>query len=898
MTLSRGLQRIFLSGRAFARAPGLSLALILTIALGVGSNAAVYGFLQGLIHPATPVERSGRLVSIFGENRFRNTEPLSLDEYHLLTKDGRIFEWVGAARIATRRTVIDGRPETARVAAVTPNVAGVLRLPLKDGAAVSHRLWHGAFGVTEIADGSRIHIGEKDLGLRGFAPDHLDGLYSDQSVDVWIPATEQDLEAGGHGAADLWIIARLGQNVSIRQAQAALQSGLGGRVVSVVPFTGIAPNVARGLSQVGLFLTFSAVSVFFIACMNVASYLLGRALRRSHETCLRVALGATRAELMWGLLADSLLIACAGGAMGLWLGILTARALPAFLFEGDAEQLSFAPHLLPIFLASLICIFVTVICGMLPVVGTVTDRPWMVLQRETGSTSRGTLRLRSALVVGQITICCVLVISTAILLAGLRAEMKTSAGHRLGNPILLTVQGQPMGGPEMDAGYFNQVERKAGTLAGLRPLAWTARVPGNGPTWRDFEIQPWSTQYREVAMDISWLTPESLQSLGRSSISGRGFGIIDQKYRVAVVNEEAAAQLFGKETAGVVIRDPDDHPLEIIGVIKDPGAEEPRVRGLSNDEGEKRRPRIYYGVAESGDSKTIKSSRFRVPPVPPVTDVELSANVVSAKYFSALDMKLIAGEEFGGHRGPERGRVAVINQEAADLYFGGKALAAGVIDDSGVRTEIIGVVSSQTFGRFEQHAEPTIYFPIWQDCPTRMTLMIRDSEWNGRIEGNLRKMVEGVPGQGSFPITIKTLDEQLERSGLAPLRIAVLISGVSAAIGLLLSILGLLSAQGDAEIQRQRDRAIRIALGAQRWRILLLVIKNAARLALAGATIGVLLSFAAVRLLVADAAIVALPSLQMWLIALLLPVAAVMIASVIPARRASGIAPGAIMRDM
>lgn len=69
--------------------------------------------------------------------------------------------------------------------------------------------------------------------------------------------------------------------------------------------------------------------------------------------------------------------------------------------------------------------------------------------------------------------------------------------------------------------------------------------------------------------------------------------------------------------------------------------------------------------------------------------------------------------------------MGVINQEAADLYFSGKPLDVGVIDDGGVRTEIIGVVKSQVFGTFEQHAEPTIYLPMWQDCPLRMTLILK-----------------------------------------------------------------------------------------------------------------------------------------------------------------------------
>ena len=145
--------------------------------------------------------------------------------------------------------------------------------------------------------------------------------------------------------------------------------------VYVTPFTGIAPDMARALSRVGAFLSFSAAAVFFIACINVASLLLGRALRRSHETSLRIALGASRADLLWELFSDSIVISIAGGALGLLLGMMTARMIPAFLFEKDAERLIYAPHFLPILIASIACMVVTVFCGMMPVLGTVTGSP-------------------------------------------------------------------------------------------------------------------------------------------------------------------------------------------------------------------------------------------------------------------------------------------------------------------------------------------------------------------------------------------------------------------------------------------------------------------------------------------------------------------------------------------
>jgi predicted lysophospholipase L1 biosynthesis ABC-type transport system permease subunit len=308
--------------------------------------------------------------------------------------------------------------------------------------------------VAENAAGSHISVDNVDFRISGVAPKLLDGLYSDQSVDLWIQAEGQDSQ-GDRDRRNLFVLARLRRDLSLSQAQTALRSGSAGvREVSLAPFTGIAPNRTRGLARVGMLLSFFAAAVFFIACINVASFLLGRALRRSQETSLRIALGATRAELLRELFADGVVISVAGGAMGLLLGILTARALPVFLFEEDAERLRFAPHLLPILTTS-----IAVICGMMPVLGTVTDRPWTVLQRETGSPSKAIQRLRSALVVGQITACCMLVICSAFLLQGLHSALVTSAGHRLGDPVLLTVQAQTL--PEVDVSYFSEVEQTA-----------------------------------------------------------------------------------------------------------------------------------------------------------------------------------------------------------------------------------------------------------------------------------------------------------------------------------------------------------------------------------------------------------------------------------------------------
>ena len=881
----RSVRRIRRSVRAFVRTPGLSLALLLTVGLGVGTNGAVYGFLQGLVQPdAGPdagLRGAERVVSIFSE-RGGEAGPLSLDEYGLLKKRRGDFAWIGAVRIKPADTTMDGHAEIATVAAVTPDVARALALPLGDGVAISDRIWKSEFGGRADAIGSTIRIDGVETRIWGVAPERLEGLYSDRSVDVWKLWRAEDALGGASARRDVWVLARLSAGVSASEAESTLRAepaGLG--EVSVVSYTGVAPKMARGLERVGMFLTFTAAAVFLVACINVASFLLGRAFRRSRETSLEIALGATRAELLWELFADSVVISVAGGVLGLVLGILTAHALPAFLFEEDAERLRFAPHLLPIMAASVVCVGITALCGMLPVVGTVTDRPWTVLQREAGMPSKGIQRLRSGLVIVQVAACCMLVIGTALLLDGLHAALETGAGHRLGDPVLLTVRARTR--PAVDTDYFKEVQQKAETVAGLSPLAWTAELPGSQATWRLFKVQPTAVQYRNMTMDIAWLTPESLESLEILPVAGRMFGIDDPRHRVAVVDEEAASRLFGRDTVGVVIKDSNDQPVEIIGVVK-------RKAGGA----EERRATIFYDYVDQAKAP-IREAMFHVPLAAPHAEIELNANVVSAEYFSALDMSVIAGRTFRGDS--MAGREGVINQEAADLYFDGKPVGAETLNDRGVRTEIIGVVRSQVFGTFEQRAEPTIYFPMGPDCPPQMTLMLHDAKWDSGIEGELRRTIGNVPGRGAGAIGITTLHAQLARSGLAALRIATLIGSASAMTALILSFLGLLSAQSDAEYQRQRDRALRIALGAQRWRIVGMVVMHAGRLALVGTLVGTALSFALLRVLVAGITGVTSPGYLVWLIAPLVSVVAVTLASAVPARRASAVSPLTALRD-
>jgi len=413
MVFSHGLFRIFNSAKAFIRAPRLAIVLVVTISLGVCSNAAIYGFIQGLA-PAAPIKDADRVVSILSQGLLSDAGPLSNGEYERLKTRQDTFSWVEGARIAPKDIRLSNHSKIATIAAVTPNLAEALGLTLNGGIVVSYHFWQTTLEAKASVQEDRISINNgMMLPIKGTAAKELEGLYRDQPVDLWMPIEDGTSQGKDKNKRDLWVVGSLRTGVSIDEAVKDVRSTLGSSGnFQVTPFTGTQPRVTRGLARIGMILNLAAGAVFLIAVTNVSSFLLGRALERSNETSLRIALGATRTELVWQLLSDSVVISITGGAFGMLLAVCTVHVVPALLFERDAERLVFMPHLIPLLLVSTVCVAITAVCGMMPVVATITDRPWTVLKRESGSPSKTMSHLRSALVMGQISMCCLLVIFT------------------------------------------------------------------------------------------------------------------------------------------------------------------------------------------------------------------------------------------------------------------------------------------------------------------------------------------------------------------------------------------------------------------------------------------------------------------------------------------------------
>jgi predicted permease len=883
------------SARSLTRTPALALTLVLTIALGIGSNAAVHGFMRGLIAHAPPISGIESVVSVFALDEQPAPAAVSYDTYLSLKNSSDTFAWLGAARELHSPISLADRTVVMIVAAVTPELAQLLDLPLHAGAVIGHRVWQNEFGAKADLRDERVRIAGVDTGVAGVAPDWLEGLYAGRPVDMWIPLTDDALQSLDHHVRNLWVLGRLRQGGTAERAQAAINAPrAGGVAIGVRPYDGMTPEMAGGLRRIGTLLRLAAAAVFAIACANVASLLMSRASARSRESSVRVALGASRRQLVSQLLADSVLISLAGGGVGVVLARWTSDVAPALFFEEDAAHLLFAPDPGSILSMSAVCVGITIGCGLMPLLETRHDNPAAVLQRESSGPSKATQRLRAMLVVAQITCCCALVICTGLLLDGVRASLQTSTGHRLGQPILASVQGQPAAGRFETAArgleFFHNVEAAAEAVPGISAKAWVAALPGGLPSWQALRIEPPGVPVRDVTMDVAAFTPEALALVTMPPLSGRLFGGQDTAAtcRVGIVNQEAAADLFDGDAVGRSIEDRTGERVEIIGVVHARKPEPVKQRA---------RPAIYYYPAQSPVAlDRIGPASFRVPARQRPAAAAFDTNVVSASYFATMGWPAIAGEIFTDVPARRGCRVAVVNTEAADLYFGGNAVGSAVIDDAGRRTEIIGVVRAAPLLTLQRRVEPAIYFPMSQDFLLRMTLILSAPRATDATVAAVHRALDAVPGRGPAPVAVRTLDAHMSRTALAPLRIATTLVGASAAIALSIGVLGLYGAMSDAARQRRRETALRIALGAQRWRVIGQVLADGARLTAAGIVAGAFGSLLAVRSL---ARIVpeAGSSVSIWLTAPVLLIGAVAIASVLPARRALRVDPLTIMND-
>ena len=677
--------------------------------------------------------------------------------------------------------------------------------------------------------------------------------------------------------------------VSAAEAQAAIDgvSWPGNEAIAVIAYTGQTPEAAGGMRRVGALLQLAATAVFLIACANVAAFLLTRASARARETAVKVAIGARRRQLIRQLLIDSTLIAVLGGAAGFILATWIADAVPLMFFDQDADRLVFAPDASGIALTAILCIVITIACGLIPLFEIRDDRPSAVLQREASGPSQAAGRISRALILVQMAGCTLLVISTGLLLQSFRASIETVAGRQLGNPVLATLETLPASrSATLIEGrkYFDDAVMAARSVEPGADVVWAARLPGARVVWQWARFDPPPSAHRDVTMELAPLTKAAMEHIALPPSSGRLFGTYDGgSCGTIVVNEAAAAALFDGHPVGRLIEAPGGMPVEVIGVVR------------QIDQQAIAQPAAYQHPEATVPIGNAGEARFRVPPRADLESGLIDVNIVSGNYFDAMGMTLVAGQLFDAER---RGcRIGVLNDEAAARFFDGNAIGGAVIDAYGVRTEIVGVVRSALLRTEQRLAEPALFVPMSQDLLPRMTALLSVADTSASTLEAIRQRIAQVPGGRPDRLVVTTLNAHLSRTAYAPERIATVLVAAFTVIALVLGGLGLYGVMADSARRRRREFAVRLALGAQGWRVVRQLMIEGIRLAGAGAIAGMIGSVLVARWLATISPGAGWPSPAIWIAAPLLLAVAVTVASAIPARRALSVDLLSLMRD-
>jgi putative ABC transport system permease protein len=892
-----GWRQLRYAARSLARSPALAATLLLSIALGIGSNAAVAGFVRGLVDRELPLPHAGRLVSLFGRDAQDGHAPLSRDVLRALNTEAH-FEKLGAVRETRGQVVIGGRSSIRTVATAIADAPELLGLTGGPGVVISHALWLQEFEGRSAVE-SPVLVDGRDARISAVAPEWLTGLHLGSPIDVWVTELDPDLGSAEDPSRTWWALARLRDGTSAFDVQGTVNTTRSGDdAIAVLPYSGMRPEAAGAMARVGTLLTAAAFAVFVIATVNVATFLLSRGSGRSRETALRVALGGSRRQLAGQLLADALVLSLAGGAAGALCAFWTAGIIPSLFFEQDAEALVFAPDLTAILLAAFGCMTVMVACGLLPMLEVRHDDPAAVLRRESSGPSRVVQRLRSSFVVLQMACCCVLVIAAGTLLAGFRSALHAARGDRTGSTILATLtSGATVSRPDLALAYYASALREADSIGGITGTALVGTAPGGRVSAQSVRFEAPPAAFEHVTMDVAVFTPDSLDELEMPLPAGRLFGGADRPggCKAVVVTAEAAETLFDNDAVGRSLIDPAGERVQIVGVVRLRKAQDARPRA----------PTVFYYGEQSGPPRDqLGPAVFKVPVRGPRVVGVLDTLVVSPGYFELAGSAVLEGGLPGEAQAPGGCRTAVINREASQLYFGGSAAGGAVIDAAGVRTEITGVVVSSALRDSGRAPHPTLFLPIAEnatllpvtrDLRMKVTMLVQTTAPADDMLEELPRRLAAVEGGGEPPV-LMTLEEQLVRSGLAGDRIAVLLVGVLAAIGLALGIFGLYGAMSEAGRRRRREFAVRVALGARGFQLVRQVLAHGLRLAAAGLVTGLVLALPVKGWVGTIARDAPLPP-WVWIATPLVLLLAVMLASVLPARRAVAVNPLSIMRD-
>src|ERR1017187_6852702 len=622
------MSRIRYALRSLAKAPLLSLVVVLSLGLGIGANTAIFSLLHQVVLSSLPVEKPQELVLIASPGDLKSGRGSTSDSGNM----DYIFSYPFFRDLEKQAQAVSGlagfRDLGANLAFRNQTVAGSLQVvsggyfpllgvkPLvgrtiapeddRHGggnavAVLGYGYWHDKLGGQLDALNQPIRINGQIFTIVGVAPKGFNGTTLGNDPDAYVPLSFKPFLTPNWNGTDryddywLYLLARLKPGTSRAQAAAALSG----------PYLAMGEELAkkqhwkepklkrfrqskltlrdgqqgnssmRDESRTPLLILMCATAlVLLIAMANAANLLLARSAQRRKELAIRAAMGARRGELMWQLLTEALLLAFAGGVAGILLGAATLKLL-LYQVSGDSPTYSLTSQLeWPVLLFAVGGSVATgLLFGLYPSWEAARASLGGPLKDESGqsSSTRGTARVRKSLVCGQVTISAVLLIPTGLFLKSLVNLLHVDLGIRTENVVGFSISPELNGyQPAQSQALFERVESEMAAIPGVRSVAAAKVALIAGSRWGSNV-----TTDRALPADThclyNELGPGYFGKMGIPLIAGREFTEADNLAgnKVAVVNQVFAKRFFEGQNA-IGHRFGTGKPdTEIIGVVKD-----------------------------------------------------------------------------------------------------------------------------------------------------------------------------------------------------------------------------------------------------------------------------------------------------------------------------------------
>jgi putative ABC transport system permease protein len=807
--------------RSLLKQPLFSGIVVLTFALGIGANSAVFSVVNAVMLRPLPFPQPQSLMMLLlydmkaGAAELNEDQTCSYPDFADWRSQNRVFEQMAVYTNNSVTTLTDGGEAThVQGESVSANLFSVLRvqpilgrgfLPNEDEPGnrvviLNHSFWQRRFAGDPKIIGKALTFNGEKFEVVGVMPDRFEFPLGKFSPEVWTTMSMLRESKDGskpmtaqRGNDFLKCVARLKPNVSLDQAQANFDT-IGATLrqqypdsntnvgVKVLPMARVIVGNAHSAL---LMLCAMAGCVLLVACVNVVNLLLARSVSRQKEISIRTALGAGRWHIIKQLLSESVLLSAAGGVIGLMIAIWALDSLKAFLPANIPRIAEVSPDLGVIAFTALVSLGAALLAGLLPAWRASHPNITGSLNENARGSSEGVHsgRTRAVLVVVEIVLALVLLASAGLLVQSFLRLQKVHPGFDPNNVV-------------------------------------TARI---------------------ALPDTGYSKPEQ------------------------------AAAFFKKLFANVSA-----------------------APGINSAAG-------AWWIPLSG-SEIVFTFNIEERPLPKAQQPQAQVNVVTTDFFKTVRVPLLRGRDFNVHDDRNAPRVAIVTESFAKEFFPGEDPVGKRITPNGSADpgdpparEIVGVVGDLHLISLGAAPKPQIYLPEDQFGLGTMSIFVRTQMSQSSLMTTLRRAIDEI--DKDVPVyRMRTLPDYLSQSIAQP-RLNAMLVGLFALIALLLAAAGIFGVMSYSVTQRTQEIGIRLALGAQRYDVLRLVVGQGMRFVGLGLLLGLIGVFACTRLLQSLLFGVGATDLPTMFAITVILTAVAFVACLLPARRATLVDPVQALRS-